>query len=109
MEMKITVKKLKRMTIEEFAILHDLTMCVVERYSNPGTYFLAAFEDMTIMPNVTEIGNCVPIISHGQGSTPEEAIQNYAKHISTKRLRSNLTKEILSSCPLFINKEGKVL
>lgn len=102
--MNTTIKQLERMPIEEFAEIHDLTMYVVERYhSTAGSYFLAAFKDHVL--HLYRDGVTYPDTCIGQGSTPEQAIQDYAKRISNKFLYSKLTAQALARCPIFIPKD----
>lgn len=79
--MKITVHELPRMTVEEFADLHDLEMEVRERFSEDGPYrFYAHFSETEESRGGLLVG------VYGDGGSPEEAIANYAKAISGKLL-----------------------
>lgn len=95
--MKTIINYRPQSTIEEFADQHDLVMVVTERASayvspNQSDRFYAKFTGGEIK------GNGVLSSVFGNGSTPEEAIENYAKHISEKTLvfdaRSIRRKEI---------------
>lgn len=84
--MQIDMKPLPRMTLEEFADRHGLTMEVAERHpcdwSAPGHFqrYYAHFKSAEVKE-----GNILKGV-FGNGSTTEEAIENYAREISRKRL-----------------------
>lgn len=78
--MKIERNLLTRMTIEEFAEKHDLTMSVYERTGPILPRFYAYFRGAEVKEGDILIG-----IS-GDGDSEEEAIKDYAKQISTRRL-----------------------
>lgn len=80
--MEIVNKFIPEMTIGEFADQHNLVMEVSERrvpVDSPNRYY-AHFKDAEISEGNFLRG------AYGDGSTPEEAIDEYAKEISTKRL-----------------------
>jgi hypothetical protein len=80
--MKIERNTVKEGTIEEFAELYDLVMCVSERVnpSRPSARFYARFK-------ACEVKDGAALIStFGNGLTEEKAIANYAHEISTKLL-----------------------
>ncbi len=80
--MEIKTDFVGEMTIEEFADSHHLTMVVRERrlpVGNPSRYY-ASFEAAEVK------GDGVLIGTYGNGSTPEEAIANYANEITLKTL-----------------------
>ena len=84
--MKIKLNLVKTMTIEEFANEYDLVMEVNERNLeiHKGLHrFYAHFERCDIQKGMFLHG------SFGNGSTPEEAIQEYAKEISSQILVFN--------------------
>ena len=83
--MQITEETIRQGTIEEFADKHGLTMQVRERRLPVGdrNRFDAYFESC----EVKEGG--ILISSFGNGATLEEAIANYAREISLKRLVCN--------------------
>lgn len=110
MEMKIKTEKYERMTLEEFAILHDLTLCVCENYSESRLYYSAYFKDVEVVGLINKDSFA------GTGETPTWAIREYTKNISTRLVVlitiAPITGEKMQRlirCPLFINKEGKVL
>jgi hypothetical protein len=76
--MEIRKRLLERMTIEEFAEREGLIMEVVERPRNiPYNFpFYANFDHAEIQQGGFLIG------AYGNGNTPEEAIENYARQIS---------------------------
>lgn len=82
--MKIERTFIKEMTIGEFAEKHDLTMSVNER---PGTRSDTSFYAQFKGSEVSK-GSCL-YGTYGNGSTPEEAIANYAIEISEQRLIFN--------------------
>ncbi|MGD9697532.1 hypothetical protein [Acinetobacter sp.] len=71
--MKIKEFRRDRMTIEQFAELHDLTMEVHERY--PGNWY-AHFENSDIKEGA------ILKRAYGNGVNKENAIKNYADEIS---------------------------
>jgi hypothetical protein len=101
--MKITLKQLERLTIEDFADKHNLTMVVVERQATKGLMpFYAEFEGSEVIEHhgAKFIGSLF-----GDGWNPDEAIKDYAKKLSNKVLVFNSfsktdRKEI--ECPKFI-------
>ena len=86
-EMKIEINEQPRMTIEEFADLHDLTVDVNERtpsmmgdrWTEESRYY-AQFRDSEIKEGRMLAG------TYGNGCTPEQAISDYASEISEKLL-----------------------
>ena len=82
--MEIKLNKAPRMTIEEFADKHDLIMEVNERspvlWKDESSRYYAHFRNAEISRDIFLAG------SFGDGSTPEEAISNYAKEISGRTL-----------------------
>jgi hypothetical protein len=78
--MKIVVNFVPRMTIEEFAEKHDLTMEVHERreYDREYKRFYAHFRHCDIEQDGCYIG------AFGNGLTPEDAIRDYTLKISLK-------------------------
>ena len=93
--MKIERRLVEKFTIEEFAVEHDLTMEVVERSSSilklphmgEDSRFYAHFKGAEVM----ERGMLSS--SSGNGATEEEAIRDYARQISERRLAFNATSE----------------
>lgn len=80
--MEIRYDTIPEMTIEEFAERENLEMEVRERplpKGDPMRYH-ASFWHTAVMDR------CFLVGEYGNGSTPEEAIQNYAKKISLKRV-----------------------
>jgi hypothetical protein len=80
--MKIEMRTIPTGTIEEFAEANGLTMVVGERdlpVGNPTRYY-AEFDHSEIKDG------CCLCSMYGNGSTPEEAIAEYAKNISMKRM-----------------------
>jgi hypothetical protein len=102
--MKIVKNLLERMTLEQFANKHELVMEIYERphditWAEP---FYANFVHAELAENGCLVG------AYGNGYSPEDAIKDYAKRISGKRLVLNAftnekRKEIL--VPILI--EGK--
>ncbi len=84
--MKIIIKRQPRMSLARFADKHKVTMMVGER--DPGwareSKFFAHFEPS---PEIMRDGFLVG--SFGDGATPNEAIANFAKEISGKRIVFN--------------------
>lgn len=82
--MKITVIQAERMTLEQFADKHGLEMEVVERppYLNhpPEMRYYARLKWIDVKDGCGLLGVT------GNGSTPEEAIKDYAPRISEKHL-----------------------
>ncbi len=76
--MEIETEFLERMSIDEFADKHGLTMKVVERDIDlgPAMRFYAYFNDAEVKLNGVYEGR------FGDGATPEDAITDYAKRIS---------------------------
>lgn len=80
--MKIIREDIPSMTIEQFADAHNLVMQVNERrlpVGDPARYY-ARFKQCEIGDSGVLIGE------YGDGSTPEEAIDNYADAISLKHI-----------------------
>ena len=75
--MEFNIERIPKMTIEEFADKHDLTMTVRERptASTVDNRFYASFDSVELK------GDGVLVSSFGNGATPEEAINNYATEI----------------------------
>lgn len=98
--MRIEVEEFPRLSIEEFADLHDLVMQVKERCNPPNhsSRFYANFRSTDVKEGSFLVGE------FGNGSTQEEAIQNYAKQIQLKTLvfdaYGSQRKEI--QAPIFI-------
>ncbi len=83
--MKIERKMADRMTIEEFANAHGLTMEIVERGAfarkhTPVDRFYARFKDAEVQEGSVLIGVT------GNGNSEYEAIYNYAEKIEGKML-----------------------
>jgi len=82
--MKIERVLVPETTIEVFAELHGLTMCVSERGEASRNYtgyrYSASFRSVEIRS-----GGCLISLS-GNGNTEEAAISNYAQAISEKPL-----------------------
>lgn len=79
--MKIKRYSLDRMTIGEFADMHNLTMEIRERHPrDESDRFYAHFERAEVIQ-----GGCL-IGEYGNGRTEEDAIASYAESISGKRL-----------------------
>lgn len=79
--MKIKKNYLARLTIEEFADQHFLTMVVQERSKKHGLpRFYASFENSEIKGDGILIGMC------GNGETEEAAIKDYGERISGETL-----------------------
>lgn len=81
--MQIIMNTVSRMTLQGFAEQHNLVMEINERdpneHPNLPRYY-ASFEHCEVK------GDGVLIGEFGNGETPEEAMENYAKRISNKRL-----------------------
>ncbi len=72
------------MSLEQFADAHNLTMKVHERSIVSGLpRYTASFEGVEVMENG------ILTSSYGNGSSPEEAIADYAERISGRRLAHN--------------------
>lgn len=87
--MNLEIKVVKSGTIEEFAEAHHLTMNIVERElpeSSPMRYY-AKFARCEVKNRGCLEGR------FGNGSTPEEAIRNYATEISMQDLVFNAYTE----------------
>lgn len=84
--MKTEIEHAERMTLEEFADKHGLTMKVTARSgvgSPPvghGARFYAEFDGVDVMEDGCLCG------VFGNGATPDEAIRNYIQKISEKRI-----------------------
>lgn len=88
--MKIIRELIKRQTIEEFAVEHDLVMKIVERSTTSSPVqdrFFCHFEHIE-----EKDGSCL-ISASGNGNTEQEAINDYAKRISEKYLVYNAYKD----------------
>lgn len=80
--MQIDIEEIPQMTIEEFADANQLVMEVKERplpVGNKMRYY-AGFKNAEVMESGCLVG------AHGNGATPEEAIEDYAAEISTKKI-----------------------
>lgn len=81
MSMKTRTIMLPRATIEEFAEREGLVMEIRERSDQASpTRFYARFDKSEMLEGHFLVGN------YGNGSTPEEAIANYASEISGRCL-----------------------
>lgn len=82
--MKTVIKRASRMTIEEFAEKHGLTMVLTERRKQyirvPHERWLAHFD------NCETKDGCILSGTYGQGATTKEAIADYADKITGKLL-----------------------
>jgi hypothetical protein len=81
--MKIKYYYTEKVTIQEFAEKHDLTMIVAERKEKTPTRFYAGFEDCDI------VERNLLISVHGNGDTENEAIRDYVRQISGKIIMYN--------------------
>lgn len=83
--MKLKIDCIPVMTIEEFADKNELVMEICERRVPEGdaNRFYASFESCEVK------GNGVLIGVHGDGSTHEEAIRDYACRISLTTIVMN--------------------
>ena len=82
--MKIERENRAERNIQQFADEHQLTMRVTEYASPPRTWrFAASFKGVEVMEP------CVLVGVYGDGNTENEAIADYAKRISGKRLAEN--------------------
>jgi hypothetical protein len=84
--MKITIERVQKGTIEEFAEKHDLTMEVIERdgaFQGTNRQFSASFYECGVVKGKMLHG------LYGDGRTPEEAIKDYARVISEETLSIN--------------------
>lgn len=80
--MKVKVIRLEKMTIDEFADKHELVMTVRERGGlDTSARFYASFEDT----EVKQDGGFL-LSTFGDGSSPDEAINNYSLKISGETL-----------------------
>ena len=86
--MKIKINAVPEQTIEEFADEHNLTMIVNERPNSIGRSgrYYAHFEGAELSDGMMLIG------VYGDGSSPEEAIANYAPQISEKLIVIDATR-----------------
>lgn len=75
--MKIELHKLERMSIEDFADIHGLTMEVHERYTELGIRYFASFRPLCEVKQ-----GAVLCSESGRGKTVDEAIKDYACIIS---------------------------
>lgn len=85
--MKIKMETIEHTTLEEFADRNGLTMVIRERTPHglgerwhAGVRFYASFEHAEVSDGH------VLISTFGNGATPEEAMENYAREISARRL-----------------------
>ena len=79
--MKTIINRVLEMTLEEFAEKEGLTMEVNERSNaHPIAPFYASFRYVEV-----QLGCMLKHVT-GNGSTPEEAIRDYAKRISQQPL-----------------------
>lgn len=86
--MKIERKPADRQTLEAFADQHGLTMEIAERtrtdlarcFDYSKMRFYAAFKGVDVSDG------CMLSNSHGNGGTEDEALQDYARQISGKKL-----------------------
>lgn len=80
--MEIKRKLIKQSTLKEFADFYGLTMVVTERKRPIGhpDRFYASFENCDTIEGALLTG------AFGNGATEEEAISNYTKNISLKRI-----------------------
>ncbi len=88
--MKIEKKEIPEMTIEAFADAYNLTMEIHERrlpVGDPSRYY-AHFKSAEARE-----GTCCLIGLFGNGSTPEEAIKNYAREINLRTLIIDAMRE----------------
>lgn len=81
--MKIEIHPQETMTLEEFSKKHDLTMAVYERditVANPLKKYFCYFKHVEIKDG--------PILksTSGNGNTVNEAIEDYCKELSKKRI-----------------------
>lgn len=81
--MKIEKYLLLESTIEKFADKFNLIMEVHERNKHGADRYYAHFKDCNIEDKDMLIG------AFGSGSTPEEAINNYARRISLQNIVIN--------------------
>jgi hypothetical protein len=101
--MKIKRYNLDRMTIEAFAMKYNLTMEIRERNTkDSGSRFYAEFEGAEVMRHGFLVGE------FGNGRTEGEAINNYAKSISGKRLaiRAYTSQRREIKVPILLNSQG---
>jgi len=105
--MEIKYDKIQRMTISEFADMHDLNMVVRERHTGHGDNslprFYASFEHSEVSDR------CMLIGKYGDGDTPEEAIKDYAKEISEKKLVLNAYRKnrVEIQVPCLLDEESR--
>ena len=80
--MKTTINTIDQITIEEFADREGFEMMINERPKPDGdpSRHYARFDCVEVMDRGCLVG------TFGNGSTVEEAVDNYAKEISLKRL-----------------------
>lgn len=80
--MKIKINAIDQITIEDFADRKGFEMVVNERPKPEGdpSRYSAHFDGVEVMDRGCLGGE------YGNGATPEEAIQDYAKRISLKRI-----------------------
>jgi hypothetical protein len=81
--MKIERVFLSEVTLESFADKYDLTLLVVER-AQFRSFGIARF--YTHFKNTEIMDNGFLVSTTGEGDTPEEAIQDYARKIAGKRI-----------------------
>lgn len=86
--MKVTIERVNRLTLEEFANKHGLEMVVTERTNGS---FYASFRRFLVKEGCMRRG------VYGDGKTPEEAIKNYAPQISQHVIVDD-NREILVPC-----------
>lgn len=91
--LKTIINKIYPVTLEEFADKHGLIMEVNERYDLSLPKFYAQFKGVYRKAGEVCIERC-----HGNGNTPEEAIEDYQNKISGKNLilhrRTEKRKEV---------------
>lgn len=101
--MKMEIEAVPRMTIDQFAKLADLTMTCRESVTRIGTAsaWTAIFKHTEVMEGGMLVSDS------GRGRTMEEAIQDYARKISQKRIATGAyTKDRREfQVPLLIEEE----
>jgi len=79
--MKIVRKTLDKISLEEFADKHGLTMIITERNDPSLPRFYAAFEGVEVVT-----GDGMLRAAYGNGQTEDEAIADYKHKISGEQI-----------------------
>lgn len=106
MKMKVIIKQLAKCTIEDFADAHDLTMIVTERNVRGISSDKKYYSHFDGAEDKEDFSSPTLESSYGNGSSPDEAIKNYAYKISGRVLIFNAASKkdrLEIQCPIFIH------